>query len=250
MSAPSTMHALAQAYLAERRQLGFELDRSGSLTLAFASFADGNGHVGPLTAKIVLRWAKEGASRADPFTWAGRVAVLRPFARYLADHEPKTEFPEDAPFGRSHRRLAPHIYSLSEVEALVAAAKRLPGRLKPATYAMLFGLLAATGLRISEALRLRIRDIDESQAQLTVLHGKFQRSRLVPLHPSATKALRTYLRVRASHGSMEGSAALFLCERTYQPLTYGSVRSAFRRLTAELRIPARGGHQFVRIHDL
>lgn len=250
MSALATMLARARAYLAERRQLGFELDRAGSLTLAFAVFADANGHVGPLTASIVLRWAKEGAARADPFTWAGRVAVLRPFARHLAERDPETAFPEDSPFGRSHRRLAPHIYSLAEIEALVAAAKRLPGRSTPATYAALFGLLASTGLRISEALRLRIRDLSDSQAQLTVHHGKFKRSRLVPLHPTATGVLRTYLLIRAKYGSMEGDAALFLSERTGTPLTYGSVRWTFVRLAAELGIAARGGHQGIRIHDL
>ena len=250
MSALPAMQVLAQAYLAERRRLGFELDRSGSLTLAFASFADGNGHVGPLTAKIVLRWAKEGAARADPFTWAGRVAVLRPFARYLADHEPETRFPEDAPFGRSKRRLAPHIYSPAEIESLIMAAERLPGRLTSATFATLFGLLAASGMRISEALRLSIRDICDVETQITVHHSKFQRSRLVPLHPTATTAIRAYLRIRAKYGSMEESTPLFLHERTGERLTYRNVRSAFGQIAAALGIVARGGHQVVRIHDL
>jgi integrase/recombinase XerD len=156
VSGSGTMLALAQAYLAERRHLGFRLDQSGKLTLAFARFADANGP-GAMTSAIVLRWAKEEAQRADPFTWAGRVNVLRPFARHLADSDPATVFPEDSPYRRSHRRTAPHIYSAAEVEALIAAAGRLSsrGELTPATFSTLFGLLAATGLRISEALRLR-----------------------------------------------------------------------------------------------
>lgn len=90
MSGAGIMLSLAESYLAERRRLGFALDRPGVLTLSFARYADGSGHTGPLTAAVVLRWAREKAQRADPFTWAKRVAVLRPFARYLADREPAT----------------------------------------------------------------------------------------------------------------------------------------------------------------
>ncbi|OYX90645.1 MAG: hypothetical protein B7X99_02025 [Rhizobiales bacterium 17-65-6] len=102
MSGSPTMLASAEAYLAERRSLGFKLDRSGSLTLAFARFTDAMGHTGPLTVAVVLRWAREEAQHPDPFTWAGRINVLRPFARFLADRDPVTAFPEGSPFGRSH----------------------------------------------------------------------------------------------------------------------------------------------------
>jgi integrase len=185
------MLSRANAYLAERRRLGFTLDRPGSLTLAFARFADANGHEGPLTVTLVLRWAKEEAHRASSFTWGQRVNVLRPFARYLAGLEPGTAFPEGAPFGCCRRRLSPHIYTPEEIGALIAAARNLlPSRgLTPATYAALFGLLAATGLRISEALRLCCGDLDLARDQLTVRHAKFKRSRLVPLHPTTAAAL-------------------------------------------------------------
>ena len=144
---------------------------SFSLTLAFARFADASGHEGALTAAIVLRWAKDEAQHPDPFTWAGRVNVLRPFARFLADRDPSTVFPEDAPFGRSHRRLAPHIYTPAEVEALLAAAGRLASRggLTPATFTTLFGLLAATGLRIPELGAERLEPVAGDGHQLR--HG-------------------------------------------------------------------------------
>ena len=122
MSAPVTMLARAEAYLAERRRLGLVLDRSGSLTQAFARFVDASGHEGPLTSAIVLRWAKEHAMHADPFTWAQRLNVLRPFARHLADAESGTTFPEGSPFGRSKRRLAPHIFTPAEVDAIISRA--------------------------------------------------------------------------------------------------------------------------------
>jgi integrase/recombinase XerD len=252
MSAPLTMSALARAYLAERRHLGFALDRSGSLTLGFARFADASGHVGALTSAIVLRWAKEEAQLADPFTWAGRVNVLRPFARYLGERDPNTAFPEDSPFGRATRRLAPHIYTQGEVSALLAAASRIPpnGGLRPATFTALFGLLDATGLRISEALGLSCGDIDNRQEHLTIRHAKFQRTRLVPLHPTVGEALRAYLPVRARYGSMEPVAPLFLSENTGRALQYQSVRDVFLKLTADLGIAPRGSHPSIRIHDL
>ncbi len=252
MSEPHTMLSLAEAYLTERRRLGFALDRPGHMTLAFARYADATGHEGPMTAALVLRWAKQEAKRATPFTWAQRVAVLGPFARFLADREPATEFPNGSPFGRTHRRLVPHIYTSAEVAALVTAAARLSpqGGLAPATYSTLFGLLAATGLRISEALNLCCGDLGNAQEQLIVRNAKFRRSRLVPLHPTATEALRAYLPVRGKYGPMDATAPLFLSERTGSALQYHSVRDVFGRLSAELKIAARGGHRFIRVHDL
>ena len=252
MSGPHIMLALAEAYLAERRSLGFKLDRSGSLTLAFARFTDAMGHTGPLTVAVVLRWAREEAQHPDPFTWAGRINVLRPFARFLADRDPVTAFPEGSPFGRSHRRIAPHIYTPTEVEALIAAAGRLSraGGLTPATFTTLFGLLASTGMRISEALRLCCGDIDNEQEQITVRHSKFQRTRLVPLHSTTAKALRAYFRIRARYGPTDTVAPLFLSEKTGGALHYHSVRSIFGGISAELGIAARGGHRAIRIHDL
>jgi integrase len=119
-----------------------------------------------------------------------------------------------------------------------------------ATLPTLVGLLAATGLRISEALGLRCGDLDESITRITVKHSKFKRTRLVPLHPTATAAVQSYLHVRAKFGSVDRAAPLFLDERSGEGLRYGSVRRAWLRLTADVRIVPRGGHRFIRIHDL
>lgn len=248
----ATMLARAEAYLAERRRLGFALARSGSLTLAFARFADASDHDGPLTSAIVLRWAKEQAMHPDPFSWAKRVAVLRPFARHLSEVDPATRFPENAPFGRSYRRLAPHIYTPAEIDAIVAAASALPPVFGagPATLPTLIGLLAATGLRISEALRLRCCDLDDALGQLTVRHSKFQRTRMVPLHSTTMTAVRAYLRTRARLAPLGPATPLFLDERSGDALRYGAVRRAWLRLTEDLAILPRGGHQVIRIHDL
>ena len=161
MTENRSMAALASDYLAERRLLGFDLGISGAQTTAFACFADAAGHTGPLTTRIVLDWVQGKSRRATPFSWARRLEVLRPFARYLARLDPATEFPDTAIFGRSHRRLAPHICTDQEIGDLLAAARKLPpnGTSQPVTYETIFGLIAATGLRISEALNLRCGDI-------------------------------------------------------------------------------------------
>lgn len=246
------MQEQARSYLEERRQLGFELVHSGSQILAFARFADAIGHVGPLTSTVVLRWAKDDAQNADPFNWARRVNVLRPFARHLLDIDPETDFPSGAPFGSSYRRLAPHIYSQDEIVALLAAARSLQSEsdLMPMTYVTLFGLLAATGLRISEALNLRCGDLDQRQTCLTIRQLKFNRTRLVPLHPTTTKAIQTYLAVRAKYGAMHKAAPLFLSEITLSTLPYRAARGVFSRISTGLGIAPRGGHKFLRIHDL
>jgi hypothetical protein len=102
-----TLLTLADDYLVERRALGFDLRISGDQITAFARFVDAAGHTGPLTARITLDWVQGQAKHAKPLSWARRLDVLRPFARYLARLDPATEFPQSAIFGRSHRRLAP-----------------------------------------------------------------------------------------------------------------------------------------------
>ncbi len=103
MTGARTMLSLAKDYLSERRALGFALRMEGHQITSFALFADERGHSGPLTNDIVLNWVQGRARRASPFSWAWRLKVLRPFARYLARLDPDTEFPETATFGRSHR---------------------------------------------------------------------------------------------------------------------------------------------------
>lgn len=244
-----SMLSQADMYIAERRRLGFALRQKARHILAFARYADESGHQGPMTANLVLHWARDHAVHADPFTWATRVNALRPFARYLARQEPGTEFPYGAPFGRGTRRLAPHIYSVEEIEALVAGARRLSGRYSGVTYATLFSMLAATGLRIAEALQLRIDSLDLDTGSLIVRHSKSQRSRLVPLHQTGVDAMSNYLSVRARHGSMAPSEPLFLSETTGRVLRYHRVRTVFRRLVEDLGITPRGGYPAVRIHD-
>jgi integrase len=110
----------------------------------------------------------------------------------------RTEIPGTGLFGPSTRRLTPHIYESREIEALLSAAARLrcTKGVRGATYATLFGLLAATGLRLPEALSLQRGDVDLTNSSLTLKKTKFARSRVVPLHPSTTRAFTNYASVR------------------------------------------------------
>lgn len=169
IEAPS-MLSLAQDYLDERRRFGFALGVSGAQLLSFARFADQAGHGGPLTVQLMMDWAQGEARRASPANWARRLAILRPFARHLAQVEPGTEVPSANVFSHKRRRPTPHIYTGAEIADLLAAAHRLPpaGTLRPLTYETFFGLIAATGLRLSEALRLRCCDFDVGGSTLTM----------------------------------------------------------------------------------
>lgn len=246
-----TMLSLAEDYLSERRALGFKLRMEGHYITAFALFADQHGHRGPLTNGVVLNWVQGQAKKATPLSWARRLEVLRPFARYLTRVDPDTEFPETAIFGRAHRRLTPHIYSEQEICDLVAAASRLTpkGGLRPATYATIFGLIAATGLRRSEALQLRYGDINLDSAVLTIRNTKFRKSRHVPMHATVVAALRRYLEVRARHGALSKDSPLFLSSEGGF-IAERRINKIFQKLRTKLGWAPRGGHREVRIHDL
>jgi integrase len=245
----TTMMHLVQEYLDERRGLGFALEALGSQLIAFARFADASGHHGPLTCQLITRWARDEAKRATPLTWARRLEVVRPFAKHRARIEPGTYVPEANAFGRSRRRLAPHLYTDQEIVDLLAVASRLKGTMRPATYRVLFGLIAATGLRVSEALRLECADVDLDAGMLTVRQTKFAKSRLVPLHATTIRALKHYLAIRQRHLPTVSDGP-FLASARGTALGGSTVHRVFAQLRDQLGWTARGGHAVPRIHDL
>lgn len=251
MTSPSSMLSQVQEYLDERRRLGFALAISGTQLLSFARFADRAGHQGPLTVQLVMSWAQQGTRRATPATWARRLEVVRPFARYRAQVEPGAEVLCADTFGQKRRRPTPHIYTAAEIADLLTAARRLPpaGALRPLTYEAFFGLVAATGLRLSEALRLRCADLDAGGSMLTIRQTKFCKSRLVPLHPTAAAALAQYLAARQRCAPATPDAPLFV-SASGDALTKRTVHGVFARLRAELGWVARGTLPAPRIHDL
>jgi integrase len=236
----------ATVYLAERRALGFALTITGRRLLAFARYTDLQHATGPLTIALAVGWAQQ-TTRPSPLTWARRLEVVRPFARYLRRTEPKTEVPPPGLLGCAHRRLAPYVYTAGQVHALIREAQRLAPRhgLRPDSMATLLGLLACTGLRVFEALQLQRADVDLDAGLLRIRLTKFRKARLVPLAPSAVDRLRAYVARRNRHAPAPAPDAFFLVDGP-RALTYTKVRTAFHRI--RLRLGWRDPRP--RIHDL
>lgn len=247
--ARSSFVDLAERYLADRRALGFALRIAGTRLLAFARFADRRCPGPPLTLSVAVAWAR-AARRPSPLSWARRLELVRPFARYLRQFDPATEVPPVRLFGPAHRRLAPHVYTLGELHALLGEARRLgpPNGLRPAAVATLLGLLVCAGLRVSEALGLEREDVDLDTGVLRVRETKFRKSRFVPLHPSAVAALRRYAAFRDRRAPRPSIPSFFLVDKD-TALSYSKLRTAFRRLRIRLsweNHPVRRP----RVHDL
>ena len=254
MSQPMNLRARVRQYLRERRRLGFQLRSMGYALHSFAHQVDKLKNPGPLTVEMMAAWARcDQAGSNDPRTWARRLKILRPFTRWLQQFEPRTEVPDDAIFGRSGERLTPHIYSEQELVDLLAAARHLRPDLRGATYEALFGLLAATGLRVSEAVLLRTGAVDLKAGMLTIQRTKFAKSRQVPLHPSTVEALRRYRRLRDPLLEFTDDTPFFVGSRGRRrghQLSTRQVDRMFAQLRTQLAWPNRGAHSTPRVHDL
>jgi integrase/recombinase XerD len=203
------MIAAVESYLAVRRAAGFTLSNTEYLLRSFASFAtvEDQTHIRTATA---IDWASQAESVAQRHT---RYQAVCRFAQHLRVEDSRHESPPENHFGYRKTRRVPYIYSRDEIDGLILAATKLPSSdsLRPKTYAALISLLAATGLRISEALHLLVSDITPDG--LLIRKTKFQKTRLVPLHDTAVAGLGRYLACRqgahrgADHGEISGAQA-------------------------------------------
>ncbi len=249
----SALHEALATYLALRRGLGAELLRPGAYLRRFVEFLDREG-ASVVTTELAVRWATAPAD-ATPATWASRLDDVRRFTRWLSATDPRTEVPPPGLLPDRYRRRSPYIYSDDEVARIVREAARLPSSvgLRAHTYATLFGLLAATGLRLGEALALDRDDVDLRAALLAVRRAKFGKSRFVPVHDSTRTALRRYAEQRDVLISHPASPAFLLSERGTR-ITQCSARYNFVVVSRAigLRPPARGhSHgRGPRLHDM
>lgn len=234
MKSQKTILDWVNEYLTRRQRLGFRMETESGELVRFANYVTETGNRCPLTQKLFLAWL-QNSPRASRTYQARRLATLRSFAKYLAIYEPRTQIPPARVFGRTACRPEPHIYSEQELHELFRYCEQLrpTGGLRPRTYRLLFGLLAVTGLRVSEALKLDNNDVDLANGVLQVRDTKFRKSRLVPLDQSSTWALRQYVRVRDKHHPTPQSEAFLLSEQGRR-LPYSTVRGFFRELRVEL----------------
>lgn len=256
MNAPITLQTRVQDYLAERRRLGFQLKHPERPLMDFARYVDSLDGAGPLTLDVMSDWARlDKQGRHNPETWARRLKVLRPFIRYLRQFEPASPMPDASVFGPLPGWQMPHLYRDQEIMDLLAAAHRLGDdeNLRAATYETLFGLLASTGLRVSEAIHLLDADVDLAHGLLTVRQTKFNKSRQLPLHPSVTAALLHYRTLRCQQVQEHAGLPFFVGtrgRRLGKPLSYRQVNRVFTWLRKQLGWINRGAHDAPRIHDL
>ena len=210
-------------YLALRRALGFKLEKEGRLLPDFAAFTDAAG-AGTVTIDLAVTWAAlpQGAS---PVWAAQRLSMVRGFARYLQTVDPAAQVPPADLLPARTRRATPYIYSDADIAALMAAARKLRNPLKAATFETLIGLLAVTGMRGSEVMRLDRGDLDTAARLLTIRATKFRKSRQLPLHATTLRALGGYqvLRDRLCPSPVTASLLVSttgarLCQATVQPV--------------------------------
>ncbi len=246
----SSMQERVEAYLQVHRSVGYILRIEGQQLQSFACFADQRGHQGHITLDLAVAWAIN-SQRNCQITRARRLEVVRPLARYCAVFEPKTEIPPSHFFGPARRRLTPYIYSDREIEQLLETTDSLLPRqgLRPVTMRCLLALLAATGLRISEALRLSRNDVDLTQGLLQVRMTKFRKSRYVPLHPTTCDALCDYARFRDQRLPVVQNTAFFLLDNGHA-LQYRQALHAFHRIRVQLGWDVDASGRRPRLYDL
>jgi integrase/recombinase XerD len=236
----------AYRYIELRRSLGFKLRKTSIQLASFVNYAASVGDV-HVRSDTALAWAAATSSTQD--SHYRRLQEVALFARFLRAEDAGHEVPQHHLFYRSRSRPTPYIYTRDEIARMLEAARKLRATrlnpLKPHTFEMLFGLLAATGLRISEALNLQ-RDDVLADGVLHIRAAKFNKSRLVPLHPSVVEALDAYLMVRARYGGLE--THLFLSE-CGQRLPGGTTRHVFHTVLERAGI-ATDRPRRPRLHDL
>jgi len=193
------------------------------------------------------------APSVQPAEWARRLGFVRGFARYRSASDPRTEVPPIGLLPHRSTWARPYLYTDDEVRRLLDAALRLPTAwpstpLRPGVFHCLLGLLSVTGLRISEALNLKLGDIDVEQAILTIRAAKLGRLRLVPIHPSTCVVLAEYLRRREEFFCQPTSPYVFV-SRLGNRLDGGRVHRTFYALSRHVGLRAPGSSKGPRLHD-
>ena len=244
------LRSRAQRYIALRHALGYRPQPTERLVLDFIAFVETHGATDPVTAQIAMDWAC-GPDCESHRNRAARLSVVRGFLAHVRAAEPQTQVPAVGLLRRPARP-APYIFSDEQIAAVLRAARALGpiGSLRPHTYATLIGLLASCGLRIGEAVNLRLDDV-RLQAVPPHLHlaeSKFHKSRIVVLHPTAAAGLQAYVDERRRLGYHHASDTLFVSE-AFGPLRAASARRTFAEIARRAGVrpsKGRGAH----LHDL
>jgi integrase/recombinase XerD len=240
----SSLRAELVEYLAVRRALGYKLDTAERLLLQFIGYLEARGEQ-RITIEHALTWAI--LPGGHPGYHAHRLQTVRRFARYLHAADPEVEVPPAGLLTGRSQRATPYLYTDEQIDALIAAAEMLGTAHRTATFQTLIGLLAVTGMRLGEAIGLERDDLDSRHGVLMV-HGKYGKTRELPLHPTAVDALCRYLRRRDRPPSPPGERALLVSEAGTRLLA-SNVQHTFGRMRAWAGIAPRSAACRPRLHD-
>jgi integrase/recombinase XerD len=244
----STLAQHAEEYLRLRRALGHELADAVRLLPRFVAHLDVAG-VSTITTEVALEWVQLRDAGPTSSVWLRRMTVVRGFARHMSGIDPATEVPPLGLVTFHQRWHPPFIYSSADVETLMAAVSRVTSfPLRAQTFRCLIGLLATTGMRVGEAVRLERGDVDWSDGVVIVRHSKFNKSRELPLDPSTLNALNSYAEFRDGYVNRPTSSTFFISTKG-TPVIYGDFGCTFRKLLVASRV-GEGSSVRPRIHDL
>ena len=237
-----------QRYVQLRRSLGYDYRKQAATLLAFCRFVENTGNSGPLTQKLVLAFIV--SCDVTPNVRAWRYGVVKNFADYLSVFDPRTE--ALAPRALPRIRAIPPVRLLkeSELKRLLVAAREISPLhpMRGQTLYTVIGLLASTGLRSGEALRLDRNDVDLKRRVLLIRQTKFRKDRLVPAHRTTVDVLRAYVNARDAAYSRSTSPAFFLSLRGKR-LCANGFASAFRQACVKTGLD-KGLPRGLRPHDL
>jgi len=242
----SNLHQILDDYLATRHAMGYKLQHADRRLLEFVESVLAQGG-SSITTKLALQWATKPAG-ASPRWWATRLGLVRQFALYAQSFDPQTEVPPHHLLPSPSRRLTPYIYSKQDIGRLLEEARTQRDHLSASTDTTLLGLIAVTGMRVGEAIRLDRHDFNPDQALLVIRETKFGKSREIPLHPSTVEALDCYARRRDRLLPIQHSSRLFL-SRGGTPLIYANIHRRFHCLIDRANLANRSPRR-PRIHDL
>ncbi len=237
----------ATGYLQLRRSLGHQLDDAHRLLPRFVEYLDSLG-APTVTIETALAWAQQPDVNPASSVWPHRMTVARGFARHMASLDARTEIPPPGLIPSRQRWRPPFIFTPADIDILMAQTRLLHHPFKAASHETVIGLLAATGMRVGEAIKLDRTDIDWAAGVLSIRESKFGKSRLVPVHPSTIAALDRYAELR-DHPQPRPSTPSFFVSTRGTRLIYQVVHHVFRHSCDTAQIGA-GSNIRPRIHDL
>ncbi len=249
----SDLREAMERYLELHHSLGFESSKITSTLRSFVTFAEKD-KAPQSSTDVVLRWVQLSTAK-ESSTLADRYNTVRRFAVWRSAVDLRTEIPPKGLLPYQYHRKPPYIYSDEEIEKLVRTARDLPSLMgmRGLTYATLFGLLAVTGMRISEALALNRENVDFEKGILNIQQSKFKKSRLVPLHVSTCDVLEAYAKKRDHIFPRRENDAFFVSDQGTR-VSQCAARDNFAKVSREIGIRKkttgkRIGHG-PRLHDM